>query len=109
MNALILQQVCVGKEREAVLEMLPYLRLGYVSDPSEMETVLSSQGPICPVKSSGCCKLLDHGYIKLKLHGLKKKGDSCRLLSSLVENIGTHAFIMACDIFSSNPGNLISI
>ncbi|XP_009626255.1 uncharacterized protein [Nicotiana tomentosiformis] len=42
-------QVCVGKEREAVLEMLPYLRLGYVSDPSEMQTVLSSQGPICPV------------------------------------------------------------
>ncbi|KAH0728658.1 hypothetical protein KY290_003522 [Solanum tuberosum] len=42
-------QVCVGKEREAVLEMLPYLRLGYVSDPSEMQTVLSSQGPICPM------------------------------------------------------------
>ncbi|GAA0157726.1 methyltransferase [Lithospermum erythrorhizon] len=41
--------VNVGKEREAVLDMLPYLRLGYVSDPSEMQSVLSSQGPICPV------------------------------------------------------------
>ncbi|PIM99687.1 N-methyltransferase [Handroanthus impetiginosus] len=44
-------QVFVGKEREAVMDMLPYLRLGYVSDPSEMQSVLSSQGPICPVSS----------------------------------------------------------
>lgn len=42
-------QVHVGKERDAILDMLPYLRLGYVSDPSEMQSVLSSQGPICPV------------------------------------------------------------
>ncbi|CAN1273283.1 Actin-histidine N-methyltransferase [Linum perenne] len=41
--------VQVGKEKEAVSEMLPYLRLGYVSDPSEMESVISSQGPVCPV------------------------------------------------------------
>ncbi|GLT33128.1 hypothetical protein SLA2020_077410 [Shorea laevis] len=41
--------VCVGKEKEAVLDMLPYLRLGYVTDPSEMQSVLSSQGPVCPV------------------------------------------------------------
>ncbi|XP_042492805.1 ribulose-1,5 bisphosphate carboxylase/oxygenase large subunit N-methyltransferase, chloroplastic [Macadamia integrifolia] len=41
--------VYVGKEKEAVSDMLPYLRLGYVSDPSEMQSVLSSQGPICPV------------------------------------------------------------
>ncbi|KAL8543998.1 hypothetical protein ACS0TY_004519 [Phlomoides rotata] len=33
---------------EAVMNMLAYLRLGYVSDPSEMQSVLSSQGPICP-------------------------------------------------------------
>ena len=45
-------QVSVGKEREAVSDMLPYLRLGYVSDPSEMQSVISSQGPICPVSSS---------------------------------------------------------
>ena len=31
--------------------MLPYIRLGYVSDPSEMQSVISSQGPICPVSS----------------------------------------------------------
>ncbi|KAI3772978.1 hypothetical protein L6452_04174 [Arctium lappa] len=36
-------QVNVGKERETVLDMLPYMRLGYVSDPSEMQSVLSSQ------------------------------------------------------------------
>ncbi|KAL0377322.1 UNVERIFIED_CONTAM: hypothetical protein Sradi_3037700 [Sesamum radiatum] len=42
-------EVFMGKEREAVMDMLPYLRLGYVSDPSEMQSVLSSQGPICPV------------------------------------------------------------
>lgn len=40
--------VYVGKEKEAVSDMLPYLRLGYVSDPSEMQSVISSQGPICP-------------------------------------------------------------
>lgn len=42
-------QVRVGKEREAVQDMLPYLRLGYMSDPSEMQSAISSQGPICPV------------------------------------------------------------
>lgn len=42
-------QVYVGREKEAVLEMLPYLRLGYVTDRAEMESVISSQGPICPV------------------------------------------------------------
>ncbi|CAA7396397.1 unnamed protein product [Spirodela intermedia] len=42
-------QVQVGREKEAILDMLPYLRLGYVSDPSEMQSVISSQGPVCPV------------------------------------------------------------
>lgn len=42
-------QVNAGKEKEAVLDMLPYMRLGYVSDPSEMLSVISSQGPICPM------------------------------------------------------------
>ncbi|XP_022774285.1 histone-lysine N-methyltransferase setd3-like isoform X1 [Durio zibethinus] len=41
--------VYAGKEKEAVSDMLPYLRLGYVSEPSEMQSVLSSQGPVCPV------------------------------------------------------------
>lgn len=44
--------VYVGKEKEAVSDMLPYLRLGYVSDPSEMQSVISSQGPVCPVSES---------------------------------------------------------
>ncbi|KAK9120015.1 hypothetical protein Scep_018108 [Stephania cephalantha] len=41
--------VYAGKEREAISDMLPYMRLGYVSDTSEMQSVISSQGPICPV------------------------------------------------------------
>ncbi|KAK7852091.1 hypothetical protein CFP56_040296, partial [Quercus suber] len=44
--------VYVGKEKEAVADMLPYLRLGYVSDPSEMQSVISSQGPICPLSQT---------------------------------------------------------
>lgn len=42
-------QVRVGKEKEAVQDMLPYLRLGYMSDPAEMQSVISSQGPVCSV------------------------------------------------------------
>lgn len=42
-------RVNTGKEKEAVLDMLPYMRLGYVSDPSEMQSVISSQGPTCPM------------------------------------------------------------
>lgn len=41
--------VRAGKERQAVTDMLPYMRLGYVSDSSEMRSVISSQGPTCPV------------------------------------------------------------
>ncbi|MCH91243.1 histone-lysine N-methyltransferase SETD3, partial [Trifolium medium] len=40
--------VYTGKEREAVSDMIPYMRLGYVTDPSEMQSVISSQGPVCP-------------------------------------------------------------
>lgn len=50
LHYVVLSQVYAGKEREAVLDMLPYLRLGYVSDASDMQSVLSSQGPICPVR-----------------------------------------------------------
>ncbi|RWW02988.1 hypothetical protein BHE74_00011907 [Ensete ventricosum] len=42
-------QVYVGREKEAISEMLPYLRLGYISDTAEMNSVISSQGPTCPV------------------------------------------------------------
>ncbi|KAL0351111.1 UNVERIFIED_CONTAM: hypothetical protein Sradi_4260300 [Sesamum radiatum] len=64
-------QVFMGKEREAVMDMLPYLRLGYVSDPSEMQSVLSSQGPICPVSSCMERAVLDQlaGYFVAKLAG----------------------------------------
>ncbi|EYU44861.1 hypothetical protein ABFS82_08G001400 [Erythranthe guttata] len=64
-------QIVVGKEREAVMDMLPYLRLGYVSDPSEMQSVLSSQGPICPVSSCMERAVLDQlaGYFISRLAG----------------------------------------
>lgn len=52
---LFLVQVSRGKEKEAVSEMLPYLRLGYVSDPTEMQSVISSQGPVCPVSYIPIC------------------------------------------------------
>ncbi|XP_034910774.1 uncharacterized protein [Populus alba] len=48
-------QVYAGKEKEAVSDILPYLRLGYVSDPSEMQSVISSQGPVCPLLQVSPC------------------------------------------------------
>lgn len=100
----------MGKEREAVLEMLPYLRLGYVSDPSEMQTVLSSQGPICLVKSSGCYKLLGHVLCEVAIAWTQKKERFLwTLVSSLVKITGGHFVIMTCDILSSNSDNLISV
>ncbi|XP_061344436.1 ribulose-1,5 bisphosphate carboxylase/oxygenase large subunit N-methyltransferase, chloroplastic [Gastrolobium bilobum] len=64
-------QVHVGKEREAVSDMIPYLRLGYVSDPSEMESVISSQGPVCPVSPCMERAVLDQlaDYFKTRLAG----------------------------------------
>ncbi|WOG83921.1 hypothetical protein DCAR_0103099 [Daucus carota subsp. sativus] len=64
-------QVNVGKEREAVLDLLPYLRLGYVSDPSEMQSVISSQGPICPVSPCMERAVLDQlaSYFRARLAG----------------------------------------
>ncbi|MBA0726454.1 hypothetical protein Golax_002280, partial [Gossypium laxum] len=64
-------EVYAGKEKEAVSDMLPYLRLGYVSDPSEMQSVLSSQGPVCPVSSCMERAVLDQlaDYFKRRLAG----------------------------------------
>ncbi|PSR87500.1 Histone-lysine N-methyltransferase [Actinidia chinensis var. chinensis] len=63
--------VSVGKEKEAVADMLPYLRLGYVSDPSEMQSVISSQGPICLVSPCMERAVLDQlaGYFNTRLAG----------------------------------------
>ncbi|GFZ19121.1 rubisco methyltransferase family protein [Actinidia rufa] len=63
--------VSVGKEKEAVADMLPYLQLGYVSDPSEMQSVISSQGPICPVSPCMERAVLDQlaGYFNTRLAG----------------------------------------
>ncbi|PIA51313.1 hypothetical protein AQUCO_01100267v1 [Aquilegia coerulea] len=62
-------QVKAGKEKEAVFDMLPYLRLGYVTDPSEMQSVISSQGPICPVSPCMERAVLDQlsSYFKARL------------------------------------------
>ncbi|KAL8110106.1 uncharacterized protein LOC141671665 [Apium graveolens] len=64
-------QVNVGKEREAIFDLLPYLRLGYVSDPSEMQSVISSQGPICAVSPCMEKAVLDQlaSYFRGRLAG----------------------------------------
>ncbi|GAB2210992.1 hypothetical protein Droror1_Dr00016282 [Drosera rotundifolia] len=64
-------QVYAGKEKEAVYDMLPYLRLGYVSDPSEMQSVVSSQGPVCPVSPCMERAVLDQlsDYFRSRLSG----------------------------------------
>ncbi|KAF8399905.1 hypothetical protein HHK36_015775 [Tetracentron sinense] len=64
-------RVHAGNEKEAVSDMLPYLRLGYVSDPSEMQSVISSQGPICPVSPCMERAVLDQlaDYFKGRLAG----------------------------------------
>ncbi|XP_031476677.1 ribulose-1,5 bisphosphate carboxylase/oxygenase large subunit N-methyltransferase, chloroplastic isoform X1 [Nymphaea colorata] len=61
----------VGREKEAIMDMLPYMRLGYVSDPAEMHTVISSQGPVCPVSPCVERAVLDQlrGYLKTRLAG----------------------------------------
>ncbi|XP_074311262.1 uncharacterized protein LOC141647116 [Silene latifolia] len=63
--------VQVGKEREAVADMLPYLRLGYVSDPSDMQSVITSEGPICPVSPCMERAVLDQllDYFRKRLSG----------------------------------------
>ncbi|KAG1331334.1 putative ribulose-1,5 bisphosphate carboxylase/oxygenase large subunit N-methyltransferase, chloroplastic [Cocos nucifera] len=63
--------VYVGREKEAISEMLPYMRLGYVSDPAEMQSVISSQGPICPVSPCMERAVLDQlvGYFEARLAG----------------------------------------
>lgn len=50
-NRLAIQsfQIYKGKERETVLDMLPFLRLGHVSEDEDMQSVLSSEGPVCGV------------------------------------------------------------
>lgn len=42
-------QIYKGKERDSVLDMLPFLRLGHVSEDEDMQSVLSSEGPVCGV------------------------------------------------------------
>nr|CAD1823458.1 unnamed protein product [Ananas comosus var. bracteatus] len=76
-------QVHVGREKEAISEMLPYLRLGYVSDPAEMHSVISSQGPICPV--SPCMEravldqLVDHFEFRLARYPTTLEEDEAML------------------------------
>ncbi|EMS66279.1 hypothetical protein TRIUR3_22444 [Triticum urartu] len=64
-------EVCVGKEKETISEMLPYLRLGYISDPDEMQCILSSEGDTCPVSPCSERAVLDQlvVYLKSRLAG----------------------------------------
>lgn len=63
--------VHAGREKEAISDMLPYLRLGYVSDTSEMQSVISSLGPICLVSPCMERAVLDQlaDYFKARLAG----------------------------------------
>eukprot|EP00850_Spirogloea_muscicola_P015660 SM000122S25767 [mRNA] locus=s122:180611:184141:- [translate_table: standard] len=62
-----------GREREAVMDMLPYLRLGHVSDPEDMDSVGFAEGPICPVSPCNERAVLGQlaGYFQSKLDGYK--------------------------------------
>ncbi|KAH9743654.1 Rubis-subs-bind domain-containing protein [Citrus sinensis] len=70
-NGKLSVQVHAGREKEAISDMLPYLRLGYVSDTSEMQSVISSLGPICPVSPCMERAVLDQlaDYFKARLAG----------------------------------------
>ncbi|KAL9665703.1 hypothetical protein QQ045_000022 [Rhodiola kirilowii] len=63
--------VSVGKEKEAILDMLPYLRLGYLTNASEMQSVISSLGPTCFVSPCMERAVLDQlaDYLKNRLAG----------------------------------------
>ncbi|KAH0936887.1 hypothetical protein HID58_004348 [Brassica napus] len=51
--------------------MLPYLRLGYMSDPAEMQSVISSQGPVCSMSPCMERAVLDQlaDYFMTRLSG----------------------------------------
>ncbi|CAD6237762.1 unnamed protein product [Miscanthus lutarioriparius] len=63
--------VYVGKEKQTVAEMLSYLRLGYISDPDEMQSILSSEGDTCPLSPCTERAVLDQlvGYLESRLAG----------------------------------------
>ncbi|KAF2316460.1 hypothetical protein GH714_041801 [Hevea brasiliensis] len=79
-------QIYVGKEREAISDVLPYLRLGYVSDPSEMQTVICSQGPICPVSPCMEQAVLDQlvDYFTRRLDGYPTSLSEDELMISFI-------------------------
>eukprot|EP00850_Spirogloea_muscicola_P006646 SM000032S12030 [mRNA] locus=s32:3530:6968:- [translate_table: standard] len=62
-----------GREKEAVMDMLPYLRLGHVSDPEDMDSVGFAEGPICPVSPCNERAVLGQlaGYFKSRLDAYK--------------------------------------
>ncbi|BBN19573.1 hypothetical protein MPTK1_8g11790 [Marchantia polymorpha subsp. ruderalis] len=47
-------QIFKGKERDAMLSMLPYLRLAHISNPEDMQAVGSAEGAICATAVSPC-------------------------------------------------------
>ncbi|CAM6084507.1 unnamed protein product [Calypogeia fissa] len=69
-----------GKEKTALLEMLPYIRLGHVADPADMKCVGFAEGPICQLNPCNERAVLDQlvGYFTRRLAGYR---------TSLVEDI----------------------
>ncbi|XP_054803841.1 uncharacterized protein LOC129307016 isoform X2 [Prosopis cineraria] len=98
-------QVFAGKEREAISDMLPYLRLGYVSDPSEMQSVISSQGPVCPVSPCMERAVLDQlvGYFETRLAGYPTTLVEDESLVLICQNIKA-----TVDLISQLPDDSIS-
>lgn len=53
-------QIFKGKERDAMLSMLPYLRLAHISNPEDMQAVGSAEGAICATAVSLTSRSLEH-------------------------------------------------
>lgn len=66
-------QLYKGREREAVLDMLPYLRLAHVTDPQEVDSVTFAQGPVCGVSPANERAVLEQltGYFQARLGSYK--------------------------------------
>nr|CAB3459722.1 unnamed protein product [Digitaria exilis] len=83
--------VFVGKEKETVAEMLPYLRLGYISDPAEMQIILSSEGDTCPV---------GHPFLMLLSIDLLGKAEYALFTCSFENLVGIKDFLQAITLVS---------
>ncbi|XP_024387385.1 fructose-bisphosphate aldolase-lysine N-methyltransferase, chloroplastic [Physcomitrium patens] len=124
-NRLTIQtfQIYKGKEMEAVLDMLPYMRLAHLADPEEMETVSFAQGPVCPVSACNERAVLEQleQYFEKRLAGYKsshateggdaKKNAKKRVAEKLLcieKSILRNALAAVQELISQLPDSAIS-